>query len=371
VLRADAPYSKEAGNAAELAAKAILETRGNTPRLYRNALVFLAADKIRLQDLDEAARRYLAWESILGEKETLNLDPNQVKQAETQKASIDSAVAARLPETYQWLLVPEQGTPTAPVTWKAIKLTGQDALAVRVSKRLRNDELLITSFAATRLRMELDKIPLWRGNHVAIKKLAEDFAQFIYLARLAGPEVLVTAVRGGLALLTWEHDTFAHAESFDEAAGRYRGLSVGQQVVISGYDSAGLLVKSEVARKQLDAETKAGQPDSGEAGAGGGDKGGPSPGPGAGGSGPTPPSSPVKPKRFHGSVDLDQERVGRDAGRIAEEVISHLTGLVGSKVRVTLEIEAEVPDGAPDAVVRTVTENARTLKFTSHGFEKE
>jgi hypothetical protein len=45
--------------------------------------------------------------------------------------------------------------------------------------------------------------------------------------------------------------------------------------------------------------------------------------------------------------------------------------LVGSKVRVTLEIEAEVPDGAPDAVVRTVTENARTLKFTSHGFEKE
>ncbi|MBE3117300.1 MAG: ATP-binding protein, partial [Candidatus Atribacteria bacterium] len=371
VLRADAPYSKEAGNAAELAAKAILETRGNTPRLYRNALVFLAADKIRLQDLDEAARRYLAWESILGEKETLNLDPNQVKQAETQKASIDSAVAARLPETYQWLLVPEQGTPTALVTWKAIKLTGQDALAVRVSKRLRNDELLITSFAATRLRMELDNIPLWRGNHVAIKKLAEDFAQFIYLARLAGPEVLVTAVRGGLALLTWEHDTFAHAESFDEAAGRYRGLSVGQQVVISGYDSAGLLVKSEVARKQLDAETKAEQPDSGEAGAGGGDKGGPSPGPGAGGSGPTPPSPPAKPKRFHGSVDLDQERVGRDAGRIAEEVISHLTGLVGSKVRVTLEIEAEVPDGAPDAVVRTVTENARTLKFTSHGFEKE
>ena len=187
VLRLDAPYSKEAGNAAELAAKAIFETRGNAPRLYRNTLVFLAADKIRLQDLDEAVRRYLAWESILTEKEKLNLDPNQVKQAETQKASIDSAVAARLPETYQWLLVPEQGTPTVPVTWKAIKLTGQDALAVRASKRLRNDELLITSFAATRLRMELDKIPLWRGNHVAVKQLAEDFAQFIYLREARRP----------------------------------------------------------------------------------------------------------------------------------------------------------------------------------------
>jgi hypothetical protein len=62
--------------------------------------------------------------------------------------------------------------------------------------------------------------------------------------------------------------------------------------------------------------------------------------------------------------------VGRDAGKISDEIISHLSGLVGSKVRVTLEIEAEVPDGAPEHVVRTVTENSRTLKFESHGFEE-
>ena len=58
-------------------------------------------------------------------------------------------------------------------------------------------------------------------------------------------------------------------------------------------------------------------------------------------------------------------------GQIAEEVVSHLTGLVGAKVEVTLEIEAEIPDGAPEHVVRTVTENARTLRFRSHGFEEE
>jgi predicted AAA+ superfamily ATPase len=373
VLRMDAPYSKDAGNSAELAATAVLETRGNTPRLYRNTLVFLAADKTRLQDLEEAARRYLAWESILTEKEMLNLDPNQAKQAENQKASADSVVTARLPETYQWLLVPEQGTPQAPVTWKAIKLTGQDALAVRASKRLRNDELLITSFAATRLRLELDKIPLWRGNHVAVKQLTEDFAQFIYLPRLAGPEVLVTAVRGGLALLTWERDSFAHAESYDDAASRYRGLSCGQQVALGTYDSAGLLVKSEVARRQLDAETKS-VPQRSDEGNAPTEKTGEGTGAGAGegGSpGPTLPPTRVKLKRFHGSADLNQERVGRDAGRIAEEVISHLTGLVGGKVRVTIEIDAEIEDGVPDNVVRIVTENARTLKFTSHGFEKE
>ena len=68
---------------------------------------------------------------------------------------------------------------------------------------------------------------------------------------------------------------------------------------------------------------------------------------------------------------LDSARVGRDASRIADEVISHLSGLMGAKVTVTLEIAAEVPLGAPDHVVRTVTENSRTLKFTSQGFEKE
>jgi hypothetical protein len=64
-------------------------------------------------------------------------------------------------------------------------------------------------------------------------------------------------------------------------------------------------------------------------------------------------------------------RVDRDAGRIAEELIAHLSDLPVTKVTVTLEVEAEIPTGAPDYVVRTVTENARTQKFRSQGFEKE
>jgi hypothetical protein len=58
-------------------------------------------------------------------------------------------------------------------------------------------------------------------------------------------------------------------------------------------------------------------------------------------------------------------------GRIADEIVSHVTGLMGSTVKVTLEIEADIPTGAPDQVVRTVTGNCRTLKFTSQGFETE
>src|SRR5215831_21153769 len=78
----------------------------------------------------------------------------------------------------------------------------------------------------------------------------------------------------------------------------------------------------------------------------------------------------VRPKRFHGTVSIDPSRLGRDAGRIGDEIVAHLVGLIGSKVDVTLEVVAEVPGGVPDNVVRTVTENSRTLKFTQHGFEE-
>ena len=368
VLPAEHAYTKESGNPAETAAKAILESRGNAPRLYRNTLVFLAADKVRLQDLDEALRKYLAWSSIVAEKEALNLDPHQTRQAETQKQAADGAVTARLPETYQWLLVPEQSTPQTPVVWQASRLTGSDALAVRASKKLRSDELLVGSLGSTILRKHLDDVPLWRGDHVAVKQLIDDFARYLYLPRVAGPEVLVQAIRDGLALLTWRADTFGYAESYDEAASRYRGLHGGHGANISA-DSPGVLVKADVASKQQDAET----PSSGGTSpisTPSADGGRPDPLPGPSGA-PAAPLGAQQLRRFHGSVRVDSTRVGRDAGRIADEVIAHLAGQMGAEVTVTIEIEARLPNGATEQLVRTVTENSRTLKFDSQGFETE
>ncbi len=365
VLPAEFPYTKDSGNSAESAAKAILEARGNTPRLYQNTLVFLAADKVRLQDLDEALRRFLAWSSIVAEKETLNLDPHQARQAEVQKQAADATVAARLPETYQWLLVPEQSTPKSPVTWHALRLTGSDALAPRASKKVRSDELLISSLGSTILRKNLDDVPLWRGDAVAIKQLVDDFARYLYLPRLAGPEVLARAIADGVALLTWRTDTFGYAESYDDVAGRYRGLRGGiAQSILP--DNPGMLVKPDVGARQLDSEDPhkgvspiISKPE------------GVTP-KGSGGGGVVAEISPAQQlKRFQGSVQVDSARVGRDAGRIADEVIAHLVGQVGADVKVTIEIEAWLPNGATDQLVRTVTENSRTLGFDTHGFEHE
>ena len=370
VLDPDHPHHREAGSPAQAAAAAILELRGTTPRLYRNMLVFLAPDQSRLQDLDEAVRRQLAWESILAEREPLDLSPHQVRQAETQTGAAAEAVTARLPETYQWLLTPTQADAAAPVAWEAARLTGQGALADRAARRLKSDDLLATTFAGTRLRMELDRVPLWRGDHVPVRQLVDHFARYLYLPRLQDPAVLLGAVAAGVGLLTWEQEAFAYADSVDEAAGRYRGLRAGQVMSLSDADAAGVVVKPEAARRQMDAEQAAPvvSPAPGPGGSGDADGTQPEPRPGPG---PAPDPPDPRPTRFHGSVPLAAARAGRDAARIAEEVITHLAGLVGANVRVTLEIEADIPDGAPEHVVRTVTENSRTLKFDSHGFERE
>ena len=192
--------------------------------------------------------------------------------------------------------------------------------------------------------------------------MVEDYARYPYLPRLKDPQVLLGNISDGLSLITWEQDTFAYAESFDEEEARYRGLRFAERFDLRDASAPGMLVKPAVARQQLDAEVKP-TPN-------GGTDPGPEPPPIIGPL-PPPPPPPRLLKRFHGAVTLDARRVGLDASQIANEVITHLEGLVGAKLNVTLEIEAELPDGFPDHVVRTVNENSGTLKFTDHGFEHE
>ena len=367
ILGRDFLFSRESGNPAEQTAKDILENRGNTPRLYRNALVFLAADQTRFQDLEDAIRRYLAWESILADKTQLDLTPHQVRQAETQKETADKMIQGRIPETYQWLLVPHQKSPHEAVGWESIRFNqGTDPLAVRASRKLKNDEYLIASYGSTRLRMDLNQIPLWRGDHVAIKQIIEDFGRYLYLPRLKDTNVLLEAIRNGLSLSSWLNDSFAYAESFDESSGRYRGIRIGQQISV-GENDPGLLVKPDVAKGQMDSEKEKTYivRESSEMPFG--------QGPSA--ASVTAPSLPAqickKPKRFHGTIELDPMRAGRDASKIAEEILSHLVNLEGSSIQVTLEIEADISRGTEENVVRTITENCRTLKFKNFGFEEE
>jgi len=367
VLGPEFPHiAKDISSPARVEVMKILDSRGSSPRQYRNTIVFLVAEKKRLDELVQAVRALLAWKSIENEKDGLNLDAFQTNQAKSKREEADKTVKSRIPETYSILLVPEQDKEKTEVEWKEIRLQGDDHLAERASKKLKNEELLIPEFAGTRLRLELDKIPLWDGNHVSIKQLVEYFAKYLYLPRLKDvTSVLLESVREGMNPMLPLDEVFGYADAYDQQKDHYIGLRSGRQgsVTISG-----LLVKPDITKKQFDAEKK--PPTEGKE---------PEPRPDDKG---IPPiiddsgkkvkvkASPVS-KRFHATATLEPTRLARDAGEIAREVIQHLTSLVSANVEVTLEIQAKVPDGVPDNVVRTVTENCRTLKFDSFEFEEE
>jgi predicted AAA+ superfamily ATPase len=362
VLGPEHPHSgKTIDSPARVAAQLFLDKRAAGDRLHRNMLVFLAPDTARLVELRQAVREFLAWKSIEAEKETLNLDNFQTKQAETKRGQFDEAVNQRVGETFAWVLLPSQTSSDPEVAWEETRVSGQDALAARVSKKLRNDEGLITEYSGTRLRMDLDRIPLWRADHVGLKQLWSDYSQYLYLPRLRDCAVLLDAVRQGVALLTWNPDTFAYASAFDEANGRYIGLVGGQHAAVV-MDAASVLVKPECASRQVDAEHVPSGTDRGEQPSRKGAEAA------AGGGQPGADSEPGAPTRFYGRISLEPVRMLRDLGEIAEAIVAQL-GRADADIKITVEVEARATEGFPDEVRRTVSENARTLKFESHEFE--
>jgi hypothetical protein len=79
----------------------------------------------------------------------------------------------------------------------------------------------------------------------------------------------------------------------------------------------------------------------------------------------------MNPRRFFGSVEIDMGRPVKAFDAILNAVIMELQRTQGAKVKLTLEIQAEAPDGFPEGEVSVVRDNARQLKFKaeSTGFE--
>ncbi|MFP4384574.1 MAG: DUF499 domain-containing protein [Spirochaetia bacterium] len=344
-------------------AKEILENRGTGARYFKNTIVFLAADETRLKELNTSVRKYLAWQSILNDKETLNLSVLQIRQGEEQRKHEDDSISIRLVESFCWLIYPYQSEPKDPVRWTAARLQGNEPLAVRAAARLKNDGQLVAQFGGVSLRIEIDKVPLWRGNHILLKQIQDDFFQYTYLPRLKNAGVLLKAVADGVQLITWKHDSFAYAEAWDADKQRYKGLKAGQ-VIYPVVNENTVIVKPDIAQKQLDEETKPeGQGQNPETPAGDDGKGVP--------TGSTKPDTQVKAyKRFWGTVQLDPLMPNKEIGKLSEEVIQHLSGLVGSEVVLKLDIDISVEEGIPEDIRKIVMENCNTLKI-DHGFEEE
>lgn len=353
----------------------ILSYKGASPRYCKNLLLFLAPDKTKLDGLEQSVCQFLAWDSIVRDKEALNLDVSQSNQATQKQKDTDKTVTFLLQETYQWLLVPAQPDPQNPIIWEEIRLQGQDSPILRASRKLVHEEYLIPLYSATRLRLEVLDLYIWRNtNHIDLKTLWKYLTNYPYLPRLKNEQVLLDAIQEGVAALL-RTENFAYATGYDEAKQRYLGLKACEYITAT-LSSQSWLVKPDIADRQLNADadeqelrqqeqqTTRGKGTINDNNNANTDNTGTS-----SGNSTTTPQKQLR--RFYGSIDLDPLRVTRDAGLVANEVLQHLASLVGAEMQVTLEVQVQLPDGVPDHVIRTVSENCRTLKFKTHNFEEE
>ncbi len=277
------------------------------------------------------------------------LDPERTAQNETTDS--------RLLGAYQWALVPTG----QPIEIQATKVEGQAAsLAERVSRRLGNDGALTIQHAAPAIRHQLDTTAakLWADGHVTVGALWRLYAEYPYMPRLRDRAVLDAGLTG--PQLLWEQEGFALADGYDEATAKYRALVLPTEGMTVAVTDATLIVRPERAKVQRAAEV----PDEPPVAAGPGEGSWPD----AGAPQPSPPS-PGK-TRFFGSKRLQADRYASDFKKLADEVPSPLGATPGVTLNVTIEIEATTTGGFDDAKIRTVSENAATLKFEQSGFEE-
>ncbi len=156
--------------------------------------------------------------------------------------------------------------------------------------------------------------------------------------------------------------------------GRFTGLVIPQQDKLGQVTDSALLVRSDLALAQRDAEVPARA--AAAAAASLASPAGTSSGPAVPGT-VVPVGSAASPGARVPSPEPQPEPAGPrntrffDLTRLSQEVIQHLAAVDGAELEIRVEVTARHSGGYPDDKVRNVTENARTLKFETYGFEDD
>jgi len=389
ILRPSATYKQSPQvPAAMTEVESILQNRGASPRIHKNMLVFIAPDQDSMTQLNQTVKRFMAWQSIKSDSETLNLDATQNKETDKNFSDYDRAVEDQIKETYSWLIVPyiDRSENMSKITWETAKLSGRnEGIISKVVKEVMLKDYVISKWAPMLLKMELDNL-LWKdANEIEVKRLWECLCTYCYLPRLVDYSVLEDTIREGVN----SESFFAYAAGIED--GRYVDMKFNSHVGI--IDRSGYLVKVSAAMLQINADKEAElakklaemgtlSPAQEEAGhipseiPSGNDNitvpplDGLQPMVGGHPDGFAPTAQPLKSKRFFMSADLDLTRINRDVQNYVEEVINHLAGVTGANVRISLEVEVDAEGGFSQQVVRTVSENCRTLGVRESGFDE-
>lgn len=360
ILPSEFPHVRGSDDSAAMTtAQRILTRKGSGDRIGRNNVVFLAADGARLPDLQARTRQYLAWAKIYKDAEVSDLTTSQRNQARARRDEHASGVDTLLNSIYTMLLMPESvegGT----VTMAETKMNGDGHLVERAARKLVSSTALHTALGGAPLRLRLEHT-LWNGRpHLTVQQLMEYFAQYIYLERLSGMQVLLNALEDGLKATP---PYFAYADGLDEQ-GQYLNLRIGEPVTVRN-DQHALLVSLSAAQAQRDRETaerevRASAQISGAVATTTMHTGTATSGNGEQRAGKTTVTPPPLPTHAFVQGELDRTRMVKRFEDIYNEIVQQLID-AGGNVKVEITVRADVPGGIPIHLQRAVTVNASSL----------
>lgn len=213
-----------------------------------------------MEELEEAAREYLAWRSIAASEERireLDLSAQQAAQARNRLKGTDQTVSLRIADAYHWLLVPVQPQPDRPIGWEVHRADGaRERLAERASDKLCQADLLLIVHGARSIHYDLDNrlASVWQHGWTQVGELWTYYCRHPYLPRLRDRAVLDDGILGVANQLTWDTEAFAVASGYDEHTGRLLGLAIPHQDQIGQVTDQTLLVRPDLALAQRERE---------------------------------------------------------------------------------------------------------------------
>lgn len=332
----------------------VLSSRGESLRVNRNMLLFVAMDESGREDVTDAVSRAIAWRSIDSDADALELTSHARSEVRQKLATASSRACRLVLGAYRHLICPSQSTDDlSGVCWDVIQIPGSESISGRAFDRAVRDETIVRTYSPFLLDHDINDVLLGDNDSIAVSELWADYCRYCYLRRFSGADVLRQAIEEGAG----GRDYFAYADGFDGE--RYLGLKLGERPVVDMHD--GLVVRREKALEQLafdeQEETPATAPTcmSDEDGDG-------SVGPTGAPSGVAPSAPAAREVRLE--AHLDRLTAGSQVGGIVEEILQRLYDIPGCDAELTFEACVDVPGGIDDATLRVISENANALGIT-------
>ncbi len=341
-------------------------TRGTSARTYKNTLVFAFADQESMPSLISEIKKYLAWQNIDKEKDSLELSKDDTASITGNIRNLNEVVTTKLNNIYRWCVNPSIEPSNPGLTnYEPKQVTTANNFVDSIEKMLVQEEVLIPTYAPVRLMMDLDAL-LWKDrDYITVKDIWRSYTSYCYMPKLLEYSVLCSAITTGLESTKY----FAIADGMDSSK-EFINLRWNGSFFSFDASSAILVKKSkaeELFSKEDGEDTIVETPDGGvetpEVV-----------------SAPTPPASPfgggkssfnnTSDTSFFLSKDISNIRATKDFQKLSDEIIQQISNIDSVEYTITVEVKANFKKGSvSNDVKRTIEENCRTLGITEYEFE--